>query len=79
LRMQGAYFIHGGVLPGQSDSHGCVRMFIDDAKELYHLVDVGTPGKVVSTSYLEPFPPPLFCDFSKREKPAATRSRERPR
>ncbi len=79
LLIRSPYFIHGGVLPGKSDSHGCIRMFMDDAKELYNLVDVGTPGKIVSTTYREPFPPPLFCDFSKREKPAATRSRERPR
>jgi len=47
LHMTGPYFIHGGVLPGVADSAGCIRMFPKDAEELFHLVDVGTPGRVV--------------------------------
>ncbi|MDD5657434.1 MAG: L,D-transpeptidase, partial [Elusimicrobia bacterium] len=49
LHLSGPYFIHGGVLPGQSDSHGCVRMLIPDAEALFRLVKVGTPGRIIST------------------------------
>ena len=28
-------------------SYGCIHMFPDDAKELYELVDVGTPVKIL--------------------------------
>jgi hypothetical protein len=41
------YYIHGGALPGVPDSAGCVRMFTEDAQELYELVQVGTPGRIV--------------------------------
>ncbi len=50
LHMVGPYFIHGGVLPGVADSAGCIRMFPRDAEELFHLVDVGTPGRIVCVS-----------------------------
>ena len=46
LQIYGDYFIHGGVLPGVPDSHGCVRLLTEDAKELFQLVEVGTPGEV---------------------------------
>jgi hypothetical protein len=61
LQLQGPYFIHGGALPGQNDSAGCVRMLIDDARELYQLVDVGTPGRIIQTSKLEKVYPAPFC------------------
>jgi hypothetical protein len=41
------YYIHGGALPGVADSAGCIRMFNEDARELYELVQVGTPGRIV--------------------------------
>jgi lipoprotein-anchoring transpeptidase ErfK/SrfK len=41
------YYIHGGALPGVADSAGCIRMFNKDARELYELVQVGTPGSIV--------------------------------
>jgi len=57
LLMESPYYIHGGVLPGEHDSAGCIRMFRQDAEELYHLVDVGTPGRVVQASRIkEPLP-----------------------
>jgi len=62
LQMQGPYYIHGGVLPGRSDSAGCVRMPIEDAEQLFKLVKVGTPGRVIETSKVQQgiYPAP-FC------------------
>ena len=40
------YRIHGTDAPwqiGQSVSHGCIRMYNEDIRELYRLVKVGTP------------------------------------
>lgn len=38
------YALHGSTLPGYHDSHGCVRVFFDDAKWLsHHFMDIGTP------------------------------------
>ncbi len=42
----GIYGIHGTDMPksiSQAVSHGCIRMYSKDAKELYNLVPVGTP------------------------------------
>lgn len=42
----GTYGIHGTNKPwtiGHAVSNGCVRMFNNDAKEVYDLVSVGTP------------------------------------
>jgi hypothetical protein len=55
------YYIHGGALPGRSDSAGCIRLFPHDAEELYHLVEVGTPGRIIETSPLEQTYPAFFC------------------
>jgi hypothetical protein len=55
------YYIHGGALPGRSDSAGCIRLFPHDAEELYHLVEVGTPGRIIETSPLEQTYPTFFC------------------
>jgi hypothetical protein len=57
LLIKAPYYIHGGVLPGEHDSAGCIRMFRQDARELYHLVDVGTPGRIVQPSRIEPSSP----------------------
>ncbi len=46
----GGYGIHGTNNPGsigKSISHGCVRMFNPDVTELYNLVPVGTPVKII--------------------------------
>jgi len=61
LLIQSPYYIHGGVLPGENDSAGCIRLFRQDAKELYHLVDVGTPGRIVQASRIEE--PPVNNPF----------------
>lgn len=50
----GTYGIHGS-LPGDSmgiaASHGCIRMSIEDAAELYRLVPHGTPVIIVNGSF----------------------------
>jgi hypothetical protein len=61
LLMKLPYYIHGGALPGRRDSAGCIRLFLRDARELYHLVEVGTPGRVVQTAKLEQVYPAFFC------------------
>ena len=47
LMLRRPYYAHGGVLPGTDDSAGCIRLFVEDARELFHLVEVGTPGRIV--------------------------------
>jgi hypothetical protein len=61
LLMKLPYYIHGGALPGQSDSAGCIRLFPRDAEALYNLVEVGTPGRIIETSKLEQIYPAFFC------------------
>ena len=61
LLLKRPYYIHGGALPGRSDSAGCIRLFPHDAEELYHLVEVGTPGRIIETSPLEQTFPAFFC------------------
>jgi hypothetical protein len=61
LLIKRPYYIHGGALPGRSDSAGCIRLFPHDAEELYHLVEVGTPGRIIETSPLESTSPAFFC------------------
>lgn len=40
---KGGYAMHGSTLPGYHNSHGCVRLFYDDAKWLnHHFAKVGT-------------------------------------
>jgi hypothetical protein len=61
LLIKRPYYIHGGALPGEADSAGCIRLFTRDAKELYNLVEVGTPGRIVQTAKLEQVYPAFFC------------------
>ncbi|MBM4286128.1 MAG: L,D-transpeptidase [Deltaproteobacteria bacterium] len=56
LQVHGPYFIHGGVLPGEPDSKGCIRMFTDHARELFNLVEVGTHGRIVRSGPVAPPP-----------------------
>jgi L,D-transpeptidase catalytic domain len=49
LHLKGGYYIHGGVLPGRSDSAGCIRLPPDDAAELFKIVQVGTLGRIIDT------------------------------
>jgi hypothetical protein len=55
------YYIHGGALPGSRDSAGCIRLFPRDAKDLYHQVEIGTPGRIIQTDKLEQIYPAFFC------------------
>jgi lipoprotein-anchoring transpeptidase ErfK/SrfK len=38
LRLSGPYFLHAGVMPGQRDSAGCIRMFMENARWLFERV-----------------------------------------
>jgi L,D-transpeptidase ErfK/SrfK len=44
------YAIHGTDNPwgvGMTVSHGCIRLYPEDIDHLYHMVKVGTPGRIV--------------------------------
>lgn len=50
----GTYGIHGTIFPdsiGWAASHGCIRMYTDDVKELYSIVMVGTPVYIAEGCY----------------------------
>lgn len=53
LLIRRPYYIHGGALPGAHDSAGCIRMFVEDAEKLYHLVAKGTPGRIIRSQAQE--------------------------
>lgn len=61
LLLKRPYYIHGGALPGKNDSAGCIRLFTHHAKELFHLVEVGTPGRIIHTPKLENPDPANLC------------------
>jgi lipoprotein-anchoring transpeptidase ErfK/SrfK len=62
LHIQGPYYIHGGVLPGQADSHGCIRLPLDDAEQLFKAVAKGTPGRIIDTPKVDrDIFPASFC------------------
>lgn len=67
LLIKAPYYIHAGVLPGVNDSAGCIRLFHQDAEELYSLVEVGTPGRIIQPSRIEQASPkPEFLKLSAR-------------
>lgn len=41
------YWIHGGELVGHPASHGCVRMFPEDAESLFAWAEIGTRVRIV--------------------------------
>jgi hypothetical protein len=50
----GKYGIHGTTEEdaiGSAASHGCIRMFNSDVKELYNIVGIGTPVTIVNGSF----------------------------
>src|SRR4030042_4088051 len=61
LLIKRPYYIHGGALPGQMDSAGCIRPFPQDAGEWFHLAEGGKPGRIIQTSKLEQIYPAPFC------------------
>ena len=46
--------LHAGQLPGYPASHGCVRLPMGMARELYQHVESGTPVEIISTSVNSP-------------------------
>jgi lipoprotein-anchoring transpeptidase ErfK/SrfK len=62
LHIQGPYYIHGGVLPGRRDSAGCIRLPLHDARKLFKIVEVGTPGRIIDTPKVDrKIYPASFC------------------
>lgn len=50
IHYNGGYALHGSTLPGYNASHGCVRLFFEDAKWLNHeFTNIGTPVVVTRT------------------------------
>lgn len=48
MHFYNGFALHGSTLPGYHDSHGCIRLFFDDAEWLNkHFTDIGT--KVIVT------------------------------
>jgi L,D-transpeptidase ErfK/SrfK len=48
MYFRGGYALHAGELPGYSASHGCVRMFYEDAEWLNrYFIDMGRKGTIV--------------------------------
>ena len=45
----GGVGLHAGFIPGYPASHGCVRLPLGMARELYQHVDSGTPVEIIST------------------------------
>lgn len=44
MHFKGGFALHGSTLPGYHASHGCVRLFFDDAKWLnQNFISIGTP------------------------------------
>ena len=46
----GGVGLHAGFIPGYPASHGCVRLPLGMARELYQHVDSGTPVEIIPTS-----------------------------
>lgn len=50
----GGYGIHGTDNPssiGRAASHGCIRMYNEDVNELYDIVPLGTPVKIIGKAF----------------------------
>ena len=48
VQLAGNYFIHGfSSVPNFPASHGCIRLPVDNARELYNWIDHGTPVAIV--------------------------------
>ncbi|OQA11281.1 MAG: putative L,D-transpeptidase YkuD [Firmicutes bacterium ADurb.Bin373] len=62
----GQYGIHGTNNPhsiGSFASHGCIRMFNNDAEEIYHIVTAGTPVIIIGTPFGAPGANPAPLKF----------------
>ncbi|MFH1129503.1 MAG: L,D-transpeptidase family protein [Patescibacteria group bacterium] len=47
MAWDGLYALHAGELPGYPDSHGCVRLLLDDAKQLFSWAEIGTEVLII--------------------------------
>ena len=47
LRLFSNYYLHAGILPGYSASHGCIRLIYENAIVIYNWAQVGTPGEII--------------------------------
>lgn len=54
LQFFGAYYIHEGWLPGYADSHGCVRLSREDARLLYHRIQLGDSVQIKQQGIAQP-------------------------
>jgi lipoprotein-anchoring transpeptidase ErfK/SrfK len=43
LQFYGPYYVHEGYMPGQPESHGCVRLHYENARLLFHRMKIGDP------------------------------------
>lgn len=81
----GEYGIHGTDNPrsvGKFSSHGCVRMLVKDAEDLFDRVDVGTPVEVIYDLTLirregEEIRVIVYPDIFRRGAPTAAQVKER--
>jgi L,D-transpeptidase ErfK/SrfK len=54
LALNGSYLIHGTNNPagvGRRTSHGCIRMYEQDVAELFTMISVGTPVRIIHEPY----------------------------
>jgi L,D-transpeptidase ErfK/SrfK len=54
LALNGSYLIHGTNSPagvGRRTSHGCIRMYEEDVAQLFSMVPVGTPVRIIHEPY----------------------------
>lgn len=49
LQFYGPYYVHEGYMPGQPESHGCVRLHYENARLLFDRMRVGDPVMVKKT------------------------------
>lgn len=74
------YLVHGTNMPwgiGRRVSHGCIRLYPENIEELYDLVDIGTPVRIIAQYikvgwhngdlYLEAHPEPAQVDEIERD------------
>ncbi len=49
LSINKLYALHGGQLPGYPASHGCIRLFLEDAQKLFEWAEIGTKILIIDT------------------------------
>ena len=61
----GGVGLHAGFLPGYPASHGCVRLPLGMARELYQHVDSGTPVQIIRAAIEEARATPITYPATK--------------